>query len=198
MPGSGFLRGGALCGGHLGHVAIAHVQIGDHVHPVLGLAQTGKAHRRARRETLRVLKEVIEVLGRPDLDDLFKRPRISVPLGGIHRAPDDTIKIRAGAVHTFLELVAGLALVEHAFALAGIGRSVTFGKAGAFLGLGRVSLVAACLDHIAGLVVLAVAATGVIDQLGRPTAQQKDQKRAAQGANDLRECHRIEHEPVSR
>ena len=53
------------------------------------------------------------------------------------------------------------------------------------------------IDHIGLCRMITVTAAGIIEQLRGPLAQQEDQKGAAEAANDLGKCHRVEHRPVS-
>ena len=177
--------------------AVHLIKIGDQVHPVFGLLQTGKAHGGAWRIAFGVFKEIIEVLRRPDIGHRFKCARISKAFGGIHGTPNHVIEIGAGRVLALFKLVTGFALAKDLFAFASIRRQKQLAKAWAFIGGFVATFFGAGFNHVPLCVLVAVTATHRVNCLCRPVPHQKDKKGPAERANGLGKCHCVEHGPVS-
>ena len=135
-----------------------------------------------------------QVFRRPDIRHGHKAARVRKSVNRAHITPDNPVQVGPGAVVALFQRVARLAFVENALALAGIGFDEKLRKARPGIRF-RVALAAIVtgFDYITLGVVFAMAAGTVVDQLGRPFAHKENQQRATETADDLGECHRIEH-----
>ncbi len=169
------------------------VQIGDHVGPVLRIAQPGIAHLGAGHPGLWVLEKVEHLLGCPVAAMRRHRVRIAKAVHRRNRTPDHVVERRPHLVHAGLDRVAGRARPEDLLA----GSRIGLGEQRHQVDLRRLGRLAAAGGLLDGQregqhLLLAMAELArAIDLAREEVQQQEDQQRAQSRTGDLVEVRRV-------
>jgi hypothetical protein len=172
-------------------------QIGDQILTVIGFVQTGKAHRCARCVAARVLKEIVQVLGRPDIGDFAQSAGIVEALCCANGTTNHVVKVWTSGVLAGFKLVTGAAFAEDLFALCCIGGLEHRVEIHRRHGFFSTTFCFAGVDHV-NRNLFAMRSADMVQGVCRPFAKKENQKCATKAADDLREGHCIEHDVRTR